>query len=162
MRRNNSDIRPEPSVQSSAHAVRSFFRQNTSQLWIAIICLAAILALAGAVEPAYAGTINVNSTAQRGSGTTGVCTIGAAIIAANTNAVVDGCTGATAAPNTIILPAGTYTLTAVDNTGSFGLPIQMIQWVVICYVLTYASLMLAFGRVGDIFRRMKSLRPGFS
>ena len=38
-----------------------------------------------------------------------------------------------------------------DITGSFGLPIQMIQWVVICYVLTYASLMLAFGRVGDIF-----------
>ena len=38
-----------------------------------------------------------------------------------------------------------------DITASFGLPIQKIQWVVICYVLTYASLMLAFGRVGDIF-----------
>jgi MFS family permease len=37
-----------------------------------------------------------------------------------------------------------------DITESFGLPIEAIQWVVICYVLTYASLMLAFGRVGDI------------
>src|SRR6266487_2024711 len=33
-----------------------------------------------------------------------------------------------------------------DITGSFGLPIAMIQWVVICYVLTHAGLMLAFGR----------------
>lgn len=36
-------------------------------------------------------------------------------------------------------------------TGAFGLPLPMIQWVVICYVLTYASLMLGFGRLGDIF-----------
>jgi MFS family permease len=45
-------------------------------------------------------------------------------------------------------------------TGSFGLPIQMIQWVVICYVLTYASLMLAFGRVGDIFGHGRVFRIG--
>src|SRR5712671_1684958 len=45
-------------------------------------------------------------------------------------------------------------------TGSFGLPIQMIQWVVICYVLTYASLMLAFGRVGDIFSHGRVFRVG--
>ena len=30
----------------------------------------------------------------------------------------------------------------------FGLPIPMIQWVVIAYVLTQTSLMLTFGRVG--------------
>jgi EmrB/QacA subfamily drug resistance transporter len=47
-----------------------------------------------------------------------------------------------------------------DITGSFGLPIQMIQWVVICYVLTYASLMLAFGRVGDIFSHGRVFRIG--
>jgi EmrB/QacA subfamily drug resistance transporter len=47
-----------------------------------------------------------------------------------------------------------------DITGSFGLPIQMIQWVVICYVLTYASLMLAFGRVGDIFSHARVFRIG--
>jgi MFS family permease len=47
-------------------------------------------------------------------------------------------------------------------THSFGLPIQMIQWVVICYVLTYASLMLAFGRVGDIFGHARVFRIGLT
>src|SRR2546425_9696730 len=47
-----------------------------------------------------------------------------------------------------------------DITGSFGLPIQMIQWVVICYVLTYASLMLAFGRVGDVVSHGRVFRIG--
>lgn len=36
-------------------------------------------------------------------------------------------------------------------TADFDIPISMIQWVVICYVLTYASLMLVFGRLGDMF-----------
>src|SRR6516164_8497826 len=47
-----------------------------------------------------------------------------------------------------------------DITASFGVPIQTIQWVVICYVLTYASLMLAFGRVGDIFGHGRVFRVG--
>ena len=47
-----------------------------------------------------------------------------------------------------------------DITHSFGLPIRMIQWVVICYVLTYASLMLAFGRVGDMFGHARVFRTG--
>lgn len=34
-------------------------------------------------------------------------------------------------------------------TRGFGLAIPDIQWVVICYVLTYASLLLAMGRIGD-------------
>src|SRR5690349_5709432 len=34
-------------------------------------------------------------------------------------------------------------------TRGFNLPIGDIQWVVICYVLTYASLLLALGRIGD-------------
>ncbi len=49
-----------------------------------------------------------------------------------------------------------------DITRSFGLPIQMIQWVVICYVLTYASLMLAFGRLGDIFGHARVFRTGLA
>jgi MFS family permease len=49
-----------------------------------------------------------------------------------------------------------------DITRSFGLPIQMIQWVVICYVLTYASLMLAFGRAGDIFGYVWVFRVGLA
>ena len=47
-----------------------------------------------------------------------------------------------------------------DITGSFALPIEAIQWVVICYVLTYSSLMLAFGRVGDIFGHGRVFRIG--
>src|SRR5437870_7714899 len=47
-----------------------------------------------------------------------------------------------------------------DITGSFGLPIAMIQWVVICYVLTHAGLMLAFGRVGDMWSHGRVFRTG--
>src|SRR6266566_8530059 len=47
-----------------------------------------------------------------------------------------------------------------DITGSFVLPIPMIQWVVICYVLTHAGLMLAFGRVGDIWSHGRVFRAG--
>ena len=47
-----------------------------------------------------------------------------------------------------------------DITGSFGLPIAMIQWVVICYVLTHAGLMLAFGRVGDMWSHGTVFRAG--
>ena len=36
-------------------------------------------------------------------------------------------------------------------TAAFGLDIPQIQWIVISYTLTYASLMLVFGRIGDIF-----------
>jgi MFS family permease len=41
-------------------------------------------------------------------------------------------------------------------TRAFGLPMPAIQWVVISYTLTYAALMLVFGRVGDMlgYRRI--------
>ena len=41
-------------------------------------------------------------------------------------------------------------------TRAFALPIPAIQWVVIAYTLTYAALMLVFGRVGDMlgYRRV--------
>jgi EmrB/QacA subfamily drug resistance transporter len=47
-----------------------------------------------------------------------------------------------------------------DITQSFRLQIVMIQWVVIAYVLTYASLLLACGRVGDIFGHGRVFRAG--
>jgi MFS family permease len=47
-----------------------------------------------------------------------------------------------------------------DITGSFGLPISMIQWVIIAYVLTHAGLMLAFGRIGDIWSHGGMFRVG--
>ena len=49
-----------------------------------------------------------------------------------------------------------------DITGSFGLPLAMIQWVIICYVLTHAGLMLAFGRAGDIWSHGSVLRAGLA
>jgi len=36
-------------------------------------------------------------------------------------------------------------------TEAFGLPQSGIRWVIIAYVLTYASLTLAFGKLGDLF-----------
>jgi MFS family permease len=44
-------------------------------------------------------------------------------------------------------------------TTAFALEVRTIQWVVICYVLTYTSLMLVFGKVGDLlgYRRVFQL-----
>ena len=36
----------------------------------------------------------------------------------------------------------------------------MIQWVVICYVLSYSSLLLALGRAGDMFGHARVFRLG--
>jgi len=75
----------------------------------------------------FAGTIiNVNSTAQS-PGSAGDCTLGEAIQAANTNLTVDGCSaGSSVGADTIMLPAGTYTLTTVGgphpSLGDAGLP----------------------------------------
>ncbi len=48
--------------------------------------------------------------------------------------------------------------------GHFGQPIPMIQWVVISYVLTQTSLMLSFGRIGDMLghRRIFLFGTGIS
>lgn len=45
---------------------------------------------------------------------------------------------------------------------AFGLAVPDIQWVVICYVLTYGSLMLAVGRLGDIFGHARVFRFGLA
>jgi predicted outer membrane repeat protein len=68
-----------------------------------------------------ASVIQVNSTAQS-PGTLGDCTLGEAIQAANTDTPVDGCSAGSGV-DTIILPAGTYTLVASDAvTPGTGLP----------------------------------------
>lgn len=36
-------------------------------------------------------------------------------------------------------------------SGAFGIEIQDIRWIVIAYVLTYSSLLLIFGKLGDLF-----------
>ena len=45
-------------------------------------------------------------------------------------------------------------------TRGFGLTIGDIQWIVICYVLTYASLLLALGRIGDTIGHAIVYRTG--
>lgn len=51
-----------------------------------------------------------------------------------------------------------------DIVRAFGLPIPAIQWVIIPYTLTYAALMLVFGRIGDMlgYRRIFLLGCGWS
>ena len=49
-----------------------------------------------------------------------------------------------------------------DITRDFALVLPMIQWVVICYMLTHAGLMLAFGRAGDIWGHAKVFRAGLA
>jgi MFS family permease len=45
-------------------------------------------------------------------------------------------------------------------TQAFDLQVQDIRWVVIAYVLTYASLMLVFGRLGDLLGYRRIFRLG--
>lgn len=47
-------------------------------------------------------------------------------------------------------------------TTSFGLPIDAIQWVVICYMLAHSALMLAFGRMGDLAGHALVFRLGLA
>jgi MFS family permease len=47
-------------------------------------------------------------------------------------------------------------------TSSFALPIDAIQWVVICYMLAHSSLMLAFGRLGDLAGHALVFRLGLA
>ena len=45
-------------------------------------------------------------------------------------------------------------------TAAFGLETRGIRWVAVCYVLTYGSLMLAFGALGDRIGHLRVFRAG--
>lgn len=47
-------------------------------------------------------------------------------------------------------------------TRAFDAPLEAIQWVVICYVLTYSSLMLVFGKLGDLFGHRRVFGTGLA
>jgi EmrB/QacA subfamily drug resistance transporter len=47
-------------------------------------------------------------------------------------------------------------------TRAFGGPLQSIQWLIIAYVLTYASFMLAVGRIGDLVGYRAVFRLGLA
>ena len=64
---------------------------------------------------------------------------------------------------TLAVPLDTAVNIAFPHiTGHFGLPLAMIQWVVIAYVLTHGSLMLAMGRIGDIVGHALVFRVGLA
>lgn len=46
--------------------------------------------------------------------------------------------------------------------GDFGLPLEMIQWIIICYVITYSSLMLVAGKLGDRYGRRRIFKIGLT
>ncbi len=47
-------------------------------------------------------------------------------------------------------------------TRAFGLPLPAIQWLVVAYVLTYAGLLLAMGRIGDLAGHRVVFRTGLA
>lgn len=70
---------------------------------------------------------------------------------------------ATVALGTLIVPLDSAVNVAFPAmVAAFGLAVPEIQWVVICYVLTYGSLMLAVGRLGDIFGHARVFRFGLA
>lgn len=74
-----------------------------------------VLALMAAVRPAYAATIQVNTTDDE-FGTGAGCSLREAIQAANTDAAFGGCEAGAAGSDTIVLTTGIYTLT-IDGAG---------------------------------------------
>src|ERR1700682_5437857 len=91
----------------------------------AILAFLLVLCWFKPVQPALAAPIVVNTTAPS-PGSSGDCTLGEAIQAANTDTAVDGCLAGSGA-DTITLPAGVYTLTEINTNSSFigalGLPV---------------------------------------
>ena len=47
-------------------------------------------------------------------------------------------------------------------TASFAIELGSIQWVVVCYMLTYGGLMLVFGKLGDLFGHRRVFRVGLA
>ncbi len=64
---------------------------------------------------------------------------------------------------TLVVPFDTALNVAFPAvTAAFALPLPAIQWLIIAYVLTYGSLMLAVGRIGDIWGHARVFRLGLA
>lgn len=62
---------------------------------------------------------------------------------------------------TLIVPLDTAVNVAFPSiAAAFGLDVPAIQWLIICYVLTHGSLMLAVGRIGDVFGYRRVFHAG--
>ncbi|MBA4373490.1 MAG: hypothetical protein C0402_11595 [Thermodesulfovibrio sp.] len=107
-------------------AVRLFSEQRNREemmkylmkhYWFLALCLVAVFSVA---FDADAALITVNST-EDSLAVDGNCTLREAVIAANTNTAVDGCTAGDSEPtfDGIIVPAGTFILTLVGRNEQF-------------------------------------------
>ena len=64
---------------------------------------------------------------------------------------------------TLIVPLdGMVNVAFPSVLAAFGLEVPAIQWLIICYVLTYGSLLLAVGRIGDVFGHARVFRFGLA
>ncbi len=64
---------------------------------------------------------------------------------------------------TLVVPFDTALNVAFPQViQAFDLPLPAIQWLIIAYVLTYGSLMLAVGRIGDIWGHARVFRLGLA
>ncbi|MGC4119535.1 MAG: choice-of-anchor Q domain-containing protein [Myxococcales bacterium] len=98
---------------AAADFVGRFASPPTKSLARRCANVAFALSLLAAAGPAQAATITVDTPADTLT-TAGVCSLRAALQAANTNAAVLGCPAGSGA-DTIVLPAGTYAI-ALDGT----------------------------------------------
>jgi CSLREA domain-containing protein len=78
-------------------------------LFYVFACAGLLLGVVGVATPAYAATITVNTTADEFNAGSD-CSLREAIQSANTNTAFGGCTTGSGA-DTILIPAGTYTVT---------------------------------------------------
>jgi len=103
--------------------------RKVMQVGLLALTAAALLVTFGAGQPAHAATIAVNTTADE-LNSDGDCSLREAIQAANTDSTVDGC-GAGSGADTIVVPAGTYTLSIAganedaNATGDFDITTEL-------------------------------------
>jgi CSLREA domain-containing protein len=77
----------------------------------ALVCAGLVIGVLALAPAALAGTITVTTMTDQYGGDPANCSLREAVHSANIGSGFDGCTGATAGPDTINLPAGTYGLT---------------------------------------------------
>ncbi len=96
---------------------RRFGRPLRADLLTVLFLFTTFLTVSGGprTAAAAAASITVNSTLE--GSVAGVCTLWDAIVAANTDAAVNGCDAGSSGLDTIILPAGTYQATAASGAG---------------------------------------------
>ncbi len=68
---------------------------------------------------------------------------------------------ATISIGTVVVPLDSAVNVAFPAiTSAFAMPPSAIQWVIVCYVITNATLLLVFGRVGDLFGHLAVFQIG--